>query len=135
MKHVARCCSQYWFNYATEVTSVETPAELPMELAEELRFDAGTFFHNSVTQEASWEDPAELSWRAIKDGAGRVFWFHPKVCFPLCVFGYETHALGVSSLAPGVLVSWFMSSPSSWSQRITMTGLLLVSINCWGIPL
>lgn len=60
---------------------METPAELPAELAEELRFDAGTFFHNSVTQEASWEDPAELTWRAIKDSSGHTFWFHPAVRF------------------------------------------------------
>eukprot|EP00892_Ulva_mutabilis_P003570 jgi/Ulvmu1/1585/UM111_0013.1 len=68
----------YWYNYATEVTSVETPAELPAEIADELRFDAGTYYHNSVTQEASWEDPSELSWRAIKDAAGKVFWFNPQ---------------------------------------------------------
>lgn len=64
-----------------------------MELAEELLFDAGTFFHNSVTQEASWEDPAELTWRAIKDGTGRVFWFHPKVRFSLCVFSCKCMSL------------------------------------------
>lgn len=58
---------------------METPAELPAELADELRFDSGTFFHNSVTQEASWEDPAELSWRAIQANGGKVFWFHPQV--------------------------------------------------------
>lgn len=73
------CCRPYWYNYATDATSTEAPAELSPEMVEDLTYDAGSYFHNTVTKEASWEDPKETAWRAVQDPEGRTFWYHAVV--------------------------------------------------------
>lgn len=70
----------YWYNYVNDATTTETPAELTNEMAEDLTYDAGSYYHNSVTKEASWEDPKEKGWRAVQDPEGRTFWYHATVC-------------------------------------------------------
>lgn len=73
------CCRPYWYNYVTHATSHEVPAELSREMADELTYDAGSYYHNTVSKEASWEDPAETGWRAVQDPEGRTFWYHAVV--------------------------------------------------------
>lgn len=66
----------YWYNYANDASATETPAELSAEMADELTYDAGSYYHNTVTKEAAWEDPSETGWRSVQDPEGRTFWYH-----------------------------------------------------------
>jgi hypothetical protein len=43
------------FNFVNKASTSDTPAELPVEMATEILYDAGSFWHNSVTKESSWE--------------------------------------------------------------------------------
>lgn len=85
------CCRPYWYNYVNDATTQDVPGELSHEMVEELTYDAGSYYHNTVSKEASWQDPAETGWRAVQDPEGRTFWFHAKVlaallgCFGLCL--------------------------------------------------
>lgn len=69
----------YWFNYAVKTTSPTVPAELPLEMVEKLEEGAGIFWYNSVTDEASWEDPSLSTWRRVTNELGNIFWYHPHV--------------------------------------------------------
>ena len=73
------CCRPYWYNYVNDATTQDVPAELSNEMADELTYDAGSYYHNTVSKEASWQDPAESGWRAVQDPEGRTFWYHAKV--------------------------------------------------------
>jgi hypothetical protein len=79
MQPLRTCYRAYWYNYITEATSVNVPAELPAEVASELDFDAGTYYYNTITNKASWNDPTDATWREVTDPNGRKFWYHPQV--------------------------------------------------------
>lgn len=81
------CHRPYWYNYANDASATETPAELSAEMADELTYDAGSYYHNTVTKEAAWEDPSETGWRSVQDPEGRTFWYHAAVSsFHVCTF-------------------------------------------------
>ena len=69
---------EYWFNYASDLTTTETPAELPSEEATALMYEGAAYWHNTASKEAAWSDPKEETWREVTDPAGRKFWYHPK---------------------------------------------------------
>lgn len=66
----------YWYNYALQVTSIDVPAELPAEMAAELEREEGTYFFNAVSREATWDEPAQATWREAVDPEGRTYFYH-----------------------------------------------------------
>ena len=64
----------FWFNYATNYTSADVPAELASapDLAAEIYNEGATFWVNRVTGERTWQDPEETNWMFVGDT-----WFLP----------------------------------------------------------
>lgn len=44
--------STYWFNFRTNTTAMEVPAELPSDMVDDLHLSSKTYWHNEVTGRA-----------------------------------------------------------------------------------
>jgi hypothetical protein len=84
----------YWYNYRTNVSSVDQPAEVPDDIARDIMRDNGTFYHNTATNESTWENPFDTSWRRISSSKGELFWFNAVVCVRILrsIYVHKMHA-------------------------------------------
>jgi len=68
----------FWLNYRTNTSMLEIPAELPASEYKRLMEETNAYWFNEVTEQSSWEDPRENSWRAVLDReSGKNFYYHP----------------------------------------------------------
>eukprot|EP00899_Mesostigma_viride_P016383 jgi/Mesvir1/24746/Mv22008-RA.1 len=66
----------FWWNYKTEKSQADAPAELPDDVRNDPAFTQGMHW-NTVTGETQWIDPKERNWNVMYDSQGRKFWFKP----------------------------------------------------------
>ena len=77
--HVDCGCRYFWFNYVSGATVAHTPAELPNDMAKDIQYDSGSYWHNTASTTTQWADPHESEWRKMTDPDGNPFWFNPEV--------------------------------------------------------
>eukprot|EP01026_Neomeris_dumetosa_P027899 TRINITY_DN2263_c0_g1_i9.p1 TRINITY_DN2263_c0_g1~~TRINITY_DN2263_c0_g1_i9.p1 ORF type:complete len:354 (-),score=62.22 TRINITY_DN2263_c0_g1_i9:221-1282(-) len=69
----------FWFNFATNFSMLEEPAELPPDMLEKAKKEKNQFWFNHQTQQISWVDPRNLQWRAIKHPeVDKIYYYHPE---------------------------------------------------------
>lgn len=68
----------FWYNWRTNFSQHEVPAELPEELLHELEKQPNLRWHNTETGELTWEDPhRHTPWREVTDKeSGDTYWFN-----------------------------------------------------------
>eukprot|EP01025_Chloroclados_australasicus_P063878 TRINITY_DN8466_c0_g2_i1.p1 TRINITY_DN8466_c0_g2~~TRINITY_DN8466_c0_g2_i1.p1 ORF type:complete len:422 (-),score=46.44 TRINITY_DN8466_c0_g2_i1:341-1489(-) len=70
---------QFWFNFATNFSMMNEPAELPIEMLEEAKKHPNYYWYNTQTKQVSWVDPATLTWRAVKHPeVDQIYYYHPE---------------------------------------------------------
>jgi len=66
-----------WLNFRNNATQPKLPAEITIELAQELEKTPSQYWFNVVTGESQWNDPKEDNWNQLQDVNDRKYWFRP----------------------------------------------------------